>query len=130
MKLGRTPLDGEIAAHLHLTIDEYNKIITNSLCTNMMSFEELIGEVTLKENEYGIPEALYETKELNSVLKEGINKLNDKEKLVISLYYKEEVKLKDIASILDISNSRASQIHSMALEKLGKCIKSYLNGKK
>ena len=58
---------------------------------------------------------------------ESINNLNEKEKLVVSLYYKEELKLKEIADILNISNSRVSQIHTSALQKLEKSIKSYLN---
>jgi len=133
-KLGRTPSDKEISEHLHMNIEEYNQIVRNSLGTSILSFEELIGEVNLREKEikyeYELPEDLYETKELNYVLKESINKLNDKEKLIISLYYKEELKLKDISKILDISNSRASQIHSMALEKLGKSVKAYIQDKK
>jgi len=133
IKLGRTPNDCEIANHLKIDIEEYNQIMRNSLGTSIMSFEELIGEVNLREKEiryeYELPEELYETKELNNVLKESINKLNDKEKLIISLYYKEEIKLKDISKILEVSNSRVSQIHSTALEKLGKSIKAYLQDK-
>jgi len=133
IKLGRTPYDIEIANHLQIGIEEYNQIMRNALGTSIMSFEELIGEVNLREKEisyeYELPEDLYETKELNKILKESINKLNEKEKLIISLYYQEELKLKDIATVLEISNSRASQIHSMALEKLGKNIKTYLQDK-
>lgn len=134
MKLGRTPEDIEIANHLHIGIEEYNQIIRNTLGTNILSFEELIGEASLREKEittgYELPEEIYETKELSRVLKESINKLNDKEKLVISLYYIEEIKLKDIANILEISNSRASQIHSMALEKMEKSLRLYMLEKK
>lgn len=134
IKLGRVPEDIEIANHLHIDIEEYNQIIRNTLGTNILSFEELIGEASLREKEiitgYELPEDVYETKELNKILKENINKLNDKEKLVISLYYIEEIKLKDIANILGISNSRTSQIHSMALEKLEKNLKTYLHDKK
>lgn len=133
IKLGRTPSDDEIANHLQIDIAEYNLIVRNALCTSIMSFEELVGEVSLRDKEIKyenkLPEDLYEIKELNKVLRESINKLNDKEKLIISLYYKEEIKLKDIAIILEISNSRASQVHSIALEKLKKSIKSYLQDK-
>jgi len=55
-----------------------------------------------------------------------VDNLNEKEKLIISLYFKEELKLKEIASILEISNSRVSQIHTSALQKLEKKVKSYL----
>jgi len=132
-KLGRTPNDNEIANFLQMNIEDYNQIVRNSLSTSIMSFEELVGEANLRDREikydYELPEDLYETKELNKVLRDSINKLKEKEKLVISLYYKEEIKLKDISKILNISNSRASQIHSMALEKLEKSIRGYLQDK-
>ncbi len=133
MKLGRTPSDNEIADFLKIDMDEYNQIVRNTLSTNIMSFEELVGEANLSNREikhdYELPEDIYETKELNKVLKDSINKLKEKEKLVISLYYKEEIKLKDISKILNISNSRASQIHSTALEKLQKSIQEYMQDK-
>lgn len=133
VKLGRTPNDNEIADFLQMDMEEYNQIIRNTLGTSIMSFEELVGEANLRDREikydYELPEDIYETKELSKVLKDSINQLKEKEKLVISLYYKEEIKLKDISKILNISNSRASQIHSIALEKLKKSIKEYLQDK-
>ncbi len=134
LRLGRTPTDNEIADFLRIDIKEYNQIVRNNLSSNIISFEELVSEVSFKEKEvsngYEQPEEAYETKELSRALRDSINQLNDKEKLVISLYYKEDIKLKDIANILDISNSRASQIHSAALEKLQKSIKTYIDDKK
>lgn len=134
LRLGRTPTDNEIADFLRIDIKEYNQIVRNNLSSNIISFEELVSEVSFKEKEvsngYEQPEEAYETKELSRALRDSINRLNDKEKLVISLYYKEDIKLKDIANILDISNSRASQIHSAALEKLQKSIKTYIDDKK
>lgn len=130
-KLGREPDDNEIANHLKIDIKEYNNIIRNAHGTSMLSFEELLSEVNLREietsNEFELPEHELELKELNKILKDSINQLNEKEKLVISLYYKEELKLKDIAEILNISNSRVSQIHTSALQKLEQSIKQYLN---
>lgn len=130
IKLGRKPNDNEIADFLQMDIAEYNQIVRNTLGTSIMSFEELVGEANLRDREinydYELPEDLYEEKELNNVLKESISQLKEKERLVISLYYKEEIKLKDISKILNISNSRASQIHSAALEKLGNSLKEYL----
>jgi RNA polymerase sigma factor for flagellar operon FliA len=133
IKLGRTPSDNEIANFLQINIEEYNQIVRNTLSTSIISFEELVGEANLRDREmktdYKLPEDIFEAKELNQVLSESINNLKEKEKLVISLYYKEEIKIKDISKILNISNSRASQIHSMALEKLGKSIRGYLQDK-
>ncbi len=130
-KFGRVPADTEIAKHLKMDMDQFNQIVNNAYGTSIISFEELLGEANLRDNElnsaYELPEQKMESKELRQVLVESINNLNEKEKLVISLYYKEELKLKDIADILNISNSRVSQIHTSALQKLGKNIKNYLN---
>ncbi len=131
-RLGRAPKDSEIAEHLKMDIKQYNSIINNAYGTSILSFEELLGEANLKEFDigsgYALPENEIETKELYTVLVEGVENLNEKEKLVISLYYKEEIKLKEIADILNISNSRVSQIHTSALQKLEKVIKDYSNG--
>lgn len=130
-KLGRTPKDVEIADYLKIDMKEYNSIVNNAYGTSILSFEELLGEANLREmelsNSFDLPEHEIETKELYHVLFESVNKLGDNEKLVISLYYKEELKLKDIAEILNISNSRVSQIHTSALQKLEKSVKYYLN---
>ncbi|WP_326910426.1 sigma-70 family RNA polymerase sigma factor [Sedimentibacter sp. MB31-C6] len=131
IKLGRTPNDNEIADYLKIDINDYNQILSNSYKTSILSFEDLLGEANLRENEisngYELPEDVLETKELYKVLKESIKELKEKEKLVVSLYYKEELKLKDIANILNISTSRVSQIHTKVLEKLKESIREYLN---
>lgn len=130
-KLGRAPKDSEVAEFLKMDIKEYNQIVNNAYGTSILSFEELLGEANVAEAEicsgYELPEQEIESKELYKTLVESINNLNEKEKLVISLYYKEELKLKDIAEILNISNSRVSQIHTAALQKLERGIKDYIN---
>ncbi|MEL7649249.1 MAG: FliA/WhiG family RNA polymerase sigma factor [Sedimentibacter sp.] len=129
-KLGREPEDHEVAHHLKMNMHEYNSIIRNAHGTTMLSFEELLSEANVREmetsNGYELPEQELESKELCQVLKDNINKLNEKEKLVVSLYYKEELKLKDIAEVMCISNSRVSQIHTSALEKLEQGLRLYL----
>ena len=133
-KLGRTPKDTEVADFLKMDMKDYNSVINNAYGTSILSFEELLGEANLKEIEIGksfeLPENEMESKELYQVLVESVNKLGEKEKLVVSLYYKEELKLKEIADILNISNSRVSQIHTSALQKLEKSVKNYLNDSK
>lgn len=130
-KLGRSPNDSEISEHLKIDISEYNNIVNNAYGTSILSFEELLGDANLQEKDigsgYDLPENEIETKELYNVLVESVSQLGEKEKLVISLYYKEELKLKEIAEILNISNSRVSQIHTSALQKLEAKIKDYLN---
>lgn len=130
-KLGRAPNDLEISEHLKIDVKEYNNIVNNAYGTNILSFEELLSDASLKESElstrYDIPESKVESKELHEVLVKSISNLNENEKLVISLYYKEELKLKEIADILSVSNSRVSQIHSSALIKIEKSVREYLN---
>lgn len=130
-RLGRTPSNYEVAEYINIDIKDYNSIINNAYGGSILSFEELLGEANIRGADefsgYKLPEEEIETRELYMVLKESINNLNEKEKLIISLYYKEELKLKEIADILNISNSRVSQIHSSALQKMEKCIKGYLN---
>ena len=65
-------------------------------------------------------------KELRKILAENIDKLEEKEKLVISMYYKEQLKIKEISQVLGISDSRVSQIHSAALKKLRTSVGAYL----
>lgn len=129
--LGRQPKDEEIAEYLKMEMKEYNQIVNNAFGTSILSFEELLGGSNLVETElnigYDLPEEEIETKELYKVLVDSVHKLGEKEKLVISLYYKEDLKLKEIADILNISNSRVSQIHTSALQKLEKSIRDYQN---
>lgn len=131
-KLGRTPSDAEIVEYLKINIKEYNNIINNAYSNSILSFEELLSDSNLLESDYSkgynLPEHEIETKELYNILIESVSKLSKNEKLVVSLYYKEELKLKEIAKILDLSNSRVSQIHISALQKLEADIKDYLNG--
>jgi RNA polymerase sigma factor for flagellar operon FliA len=65
--------------------------------------------------------------EFKEKLAEFIDELDEKERTVISLYYYEELKLKEIAFVLGLTASRVSQIHSKALSKLKKRIESYMN---
>ena len=60
----------------------------------------------------------YLENEFRQVLKDGIDALKDKEKLVISLYYVEELNMKEIASVMEVSEPRISQIHANAIRKL------------
>lgn len=129
-EIGRIPTDNEVADYLKINLDDYNKIVGMAHGAGLLSFEEIIQEATIEHKSGNdLPEYEVESKELHEVLKESINKLNEKEKLVVSLYYMEELKIKEIAEILEISSSRVSQIHTAALQKLEKSINNYLHDK-
>lgn len=71
------------------------------------------------------PERSYEKKEVKNMLVEAINQLNEKEQRVVALYYFEELTLKEISKIMNVSESRISQIHSKAVLKLQKKLGKY-----
>lgn len=131
-RLGRTPTDGEIADYLHVSGAEFEKMLAETCSMNMLSFEELVYEkgaenlaLHLSEKEDSPEQAMAE-KELVSELSRNIDRLEEKERLVIGLYYKEQLKIKEISGVLGISESRVSQIHSNALRKLKKNLEEYL----
>lgn len=121
-KLGRNAKDIEVAKELNISIDELNTVLQQTNSFNIISLEEKIhdgnianhlkGEVELLPEEVACNRELYETLKLN------IEKLPKREKQVISLYYFDEVTYKEIGKILEISESRVSQLHSKAISRL------------
>lgn len=124
-KFLRQPEDYEIAEYVGISLDEYHEIINDSIKSKVLSFEINDGdgeETSLlniipdkKENE---PDRVYEKKQLLEVLTKEIEKLSQKEKLVLNLYYYEELTMKEIAKILNITEGRVCQIHNQAIFKI------------
>ncbi len=133
-ELGRNPTDQELADYLDVSLSDYEKMQAETCALNMLSFEEIIYEkgaenieLSLASDQIRGPEQVVAEKELQDVLASDIELLNEKEQIVISLYYKEQLKIKEISSIMGISDSRVSQIHSNALRKLKKHLTEYYN---
>lgn len=132
-RLGREPADSEIADYLGVSVREYEKMAAQTCSLSMLSFEEIVyekdvGALSLKESTpKDEPEQVMAEKELRRAIAGGIDKLEKKEKIVISLYYKEHLKIKEISNIMNVSESRVSQIHSKALQKLKKLLQSYIS---
>ena len=128
--LDRMPEDEEVAKHVGIDLEEFNKIMAQSSSFSMLSYEELLYDSTsyFKEpvSTTEIPDKKYQEQELKNIIAMSIDKLNDKERLIISLYYYEELKLKEIAAVLGLSASRVSQLHSKALFKMKKVIGDYI----
>lgn len=131
-RLGRSPTEQEIADYMNVSLPEYEKMLAETCSMNMLSFEELVYEKGVEnfalKGSYCMegPEQAMAEKELRSMLEKDIEMLAEKEKLVISLYYKEQLKIKEISAVMGISESRVSQIHSSALRKLRKSLEGYL----
>ena len=131
--LGREPTQQEIADKMGIDIQKlrkYNAEISNAA---VYSFEELIQNVSQMggalENSSadGItPERNLLREELRKVLKEAIENLSERERLVITLYYFENLNLSDISKVMEVSVQRVSQINTRAVTKLRDCLKDYL----
>jgi len=117
--LGRTPSNIELAKYLNISLDALESALADISTFNITSLEDILinkGEHNIEdENKTDTPEQIYEDKELKEILVDTIDRLPVKEKTVISLYYYEELTYKEIGYILELSESRISQIHSKAI---------------
>ena len=126
-KFGRQPSNEEIADHLKISLDKFHQISKEVGAVNPISLDKEIfsgtGESTnlydiVEEKDVITPLKSMEDKELKSLMVKEIEKLPRNEKLVIALYYYEELTLREIGDILNLSESRVSQIHSKVVKKL------------
>ena len=127
-KLGRSPGRPELAKQLNLTDRELHLAIDDVSSTNMLSLDEIIYPEddnrqvprieTVSDGSSQSVLGEIEKGELRSFLVVAIDRLTDQEKLVIALYYFEELTLKEIGEVMSISESRVSQIHTRAVAKL------------
>jgi len=123
-KEGRAATEIEVANYLNISIKELQNLLMDSYTANIVYFDQLLTNATLGPtiSNNDIPEANYEAKELKEILAQNIDMLTKKEKTVITLYYFEELNLKEIGLILGVTESRISQIHSKSLIKLRSAI--------
>ena len=122
---GSSASDEQIAAHLGITNDEYVEWQSQMKVTGLVSLNEFMdqgSEIPLDEpqnrSRFDSPEEKIEKEELKKMLMESLEVLTEKEKKVILFYYYEELNLKEIAHILEVSESRISQLHTKALSKM------------
>jgi RNA polymerase sigma factor for flagellar operon FliA len=128
----REPNDDELAELLGIDKDRLNEIRMNELRMNILNFEELIYDSEKNVSEYlyepdsNRPEEIALGDELKDIIAQCIGELDKNEKTVISLYYYEELKFKEIAFVMNLTPARISQIHTKALGKLKSRISQYL----
>ena len=122
-KTGRLATDEEIAAELGITMEELLNMQNETKVSNIISLYEYMEQGDSKvepveTKDYMQPDRVVEKEELKKLLLEVLETLTDKEKKVILLYYYEEMTLKEISNVMDVSESRVSQLHSKALVKM------------
>ncbi len=134
-KLGRAPTDEEIAARVGITTEELEDSLTEISRSSMAALDELwtlAGEGgdqvslldTIEDTEGLDPQHELTQSEMREALGEAIARLPEREKLVVTLYYYEELTLREIGEVLGVTESRVSQLHTKAILRL----KAHLSG--
>lgn len=116
-RLGREATDREIASELNLDLAEYNELLKESAGSQLHGFEDLgVSDDIMKGEGAGLSEPHVNVmhEDMMDKLTEIIDGLPPKERLVLSLYYEQDLNLKEIGDVLDVSESRVSQIHTQA----------------
>ncbi len=121
-ELGRDVKDVEVAEKLDITLDEYHHMLSDVSSGRIIGIEDLgVSEDVLVTADDKQDDHLYEEQANDSfqqALIKNISSLPEREAIVLSLYYNDELNLKEIGEVLSVSESRVSQIHSQALVRL------------
>ena len=121
---GRSATDEDIAMGLGISAEEYLDWQSQMKITNLVSLNEYVEQGSDVPNgreassHFDMPEDVLEKNELKQMLIESLELLTEKERRVIELYYYEELTLKEISVVLEVSESRVSQLHTKALQKM------------
>ncbi len=127
-KLGRIPKDEEIAAELSITMEEFQSLLLKLSATSLLSINDsfFMGDdsdkvsiaETIESPSSLKPDVIVEKEEVKKLIISTIEKLPDKEKKVLILYYYEDLTLKEIGEVLEVTESRVSQLHTKAIMRL------------
>jgi RNA polymerase sigma factor for flagellar operon FliA len=121
---GRPPTEGELAQSLGMALSEYQHLLQEARGHQLVYFEDLSEdhEEDYLERNYAGPSAdplaTLEEMDMREALVRAIDALPEREKLVMSLYYEEELNLKEIGEVLGVTESRVCQMHSQAVARL------------
>ena len=127
-KLGRAPTDEEISGKLGVSLDELNESLSEIGRTAIAALDDLwtvsaggdqIALIDTIEDEQGPnPQSALDETEMREAIAEAISRLPEREKLVVKLYYDEELTLREIGEVLGVTESRVSQLHTKAILRL------------
>jgi RNA polymerase sigma factor for flagellar operon FliA len=132
-QLGRPPLESEIALDLGLSLSDYQILLGKVRGTQLIYIEDMSqnhedGDDLLDRHNTGNeadPMNMLLDQRLRHALIEAIKKLPEREQFIMSMYYEEEMNLKEIALVLDVTESRVCQLHSQAIARLRAKMRSH-----
>ncbi len=117
---GKDARDTDVAKTLGIGLEEYHQILQDSNCSRIFAFDD----IGITEDAFDFPNPIsgplegIQREDFKEKLSCEISKLPDREKLVLALYYDEELNLREVGEVLGVSESRISQIHSQAMVRL------------
>ncbi|RMF17735.1 MAG: RNA polymerase sigma factor FliA [Gammaproteobacteria bacterium] len=120
-RTGKDAQDTDVARELGMSLDEYHACLKDALSGHLISLDELTtdSDTGLPDRSEGCqPDSEVVDMRFRQRLAEEIDRLPERERLVLALYYDEELNLKEIGQVLGVSESRVSQIHSQAALRL------------
>ncbi len=130
-RTGRDASDREVAAELQISLDDYHGMLQDSMATRLFSMSDLESpdehiDTSLQDRHSDNPLDELTGENFRQNLAAAIETLSEREQLVLSLYYEEELNLKEIGEVLGVSESRVSQIHSQAAHRLRARLREWL----
>jgi RNA polymerase sigma factor for flagellar operon FliA len=126
-ELGRPATDEEMCVELQCSMDEFHDLINQSKTVSLLTIDDtasmgrwdnkVMGSL-MENSRSANPYQAVNYKRAQDIIKDGIKTLPEKQRLVLSLYYFEDLNLKEIGQVLDVTESRVSQLHTQAILKL------------
>ncbi len=136
-ELRRQPTEEEIRAALQLSEEEYEELLAETSCMAVASLEELMEqEESLQPTEADRPiepsgddcdpARILDDEALKQLIAEAVDELPERDRVVIGLYYQDELTLREIGEVLDVTESRVCQIHTQAIARLRTAVRNKL----
>jgi RNA polymerase sigma factor for flagellar operon FliA len=127
-RLGRPPKEGEIAAEVNISTSRYRQMLQEA-GTIVLSLDAPLGPLAQEEGLTSLadllederspePDKQFEAQELMALLHVALNELPERERMLLALYYREELTMKEISKIMNVSESRVCQLHIQAILRL------------
>ena len=123
-QFGRAPSEQELANSLDMSLADYQKMLQDARGHQLISFEDMVedGDEDFLErhltDESSEPSKLLEDQSLRQILAQGIELLPEREKLMMALYYEQDLNLREIGAVMNVTESRICQLHSQAVARL------------